>query len=1041
MSTTARSEESIFAEALDQPSAEARAAFLGAACEGDAGLRARLEKLLKSHTGAGSFLRKPLVGTAEQPPTDRPGTVIGPYKLLQQIGEGGMGVVYMAEQEQPVRRRVALKIIKPGMDSRQVIARFEAERQALAMMDHQHIAKVLDAGTTQSARPYFVMELVHGVPLTKFCDDNRLTLRQRLELFVPVCHAIQHAHQKGIIHRDIKPTNILVTMYDDEPVPKVIDFGVAKALEQRLTEKTLFTQFGTLVGTFEYMSPEQAEMNAFGVDTRSDVYSLGVLLYELLTGTTPIERQRLSEAALGELVRLIKEEEAPRPSVRLSTSAALPKVAAACKTEPERLSQLLRGELDWIVMKCLEKDRTRRYETVNGLARDVQRYLADEPVEACPPSITYRLRKIARKHRRLLTAAASFAALLLIATLVSISLAAWAIDAQRRAEQALASERVARAEAIAAKDKAESFSKRLSAATQISNEGLNHYHKANWALAHDRFAKAEEIEPGLNQIYTFRSMLYANLGLWDRALADYDRRFRLARQGNAQWCYEHALLKRILGDEPGYHRACQEALRQHSQANLAINQFYVVRTCLLSPEPVHDPIVTAEWAERLAADNYLPWFVSAAAVAHLRRGNFEKAAARSREAITMGGNSEAGIYRRNYLTLAMALHRLGRQSEAEDALARGEQAIDEWTRAMQEGSVGTMPINWWDWLECLVFHREAKILVTGSHPPDDPRLSAIRERALAAITYGDAFTFMEAAREHFKRKDWEQAAASFSKVLDQLPLTFRGYSGEMRMCVEMVQQPEVFASLIKLRPDDPRLWYARGRTYASQSKWSQASADYAKALRLRMDEWSRAGRSKASGDWSRTGRQIGSLTHDLAALRVLAGDEAAYADLRAIVMRYQDQVNDQVAAHLFSRACTLIPSSVTDWSVPVRLAELAVAKEPTVAWHLYTLAAAQYRAGDYAQAAKRAEESLKVHPTWIGRGQNFAVLALVCQRLGRHDDARKWLAETKAWLHETNRAMARTEFGYAASNYLGDWLSAQILLQEAETLIRAQEVP
>ncbi len=340
--------------------------------------------------------------------SEGPGTKIGPYKLLQQIGEGGMGVVYMAEQEQPVRRKVALKIIKPGMDSKQVVARFEAERQALAMMDHTNIARVFDAGTTESGRPYFVMELVHGVPITHYCDSNQLTPRERLELFIPVCQAIQHAHQKGIIHRDIKPSNVLVTMYDDRPVPKVIDFGVAKAIEQRLTERTLFTQYGVLVGTFEYMSPEQAEMNAFGVDTRSDIYSLGVLLYELLTGSTPIERIRLREAALGELVRLIKEEEPPRPSVRLSGSGDLPKIAALRKTEPARLSKLVRGEVDWIVMKCLEKDRTRRYETANALARDVERHLKDEPVEACPPSAGYRLRKFTAQasdadgHRRVL---------------------------------------------------------------------------------------------------------------------------------------------------------------------------------------------------------------------------------------------------------------------------------------------------------------------------------------------------------------------------------------------------------------------------------------------------------------------------------------------------------------------------------------------------------------------------------------------------------------------------------------------------------------
>jgi serine/threonine protein kinase/WD40 repeat protein len=339
---------------------------------------------------------------------------------LQQIGEGGMGVVFMAEQREPVRRRVALKIIKPGMDSTQVIARFEAERQALALMDHQNIARVLEAGTTDSGRPYFVMELINGVPITRYCDDNKLTPRQRLELFVPVCLAVQHAHQKGIIHRDLKPSNILVTLYDGQPVPKVIDFGVAKALEQRLTERTLFTQYGTIVGTFEYMAPEQAEMSALGVDTRSDVYSLGVLLYELLTGTTPLESGQLRTAALGEMLRLIREEEPPRPSTRLSSSGkALATISQRRNTEATKLAQMMRGELDWIVMKALEKERTRRYESASGLGRDVERYLADEPVEACPPSVRYRLGKFVRKHRAVLLAVSLFALLLLAGSAVS----------------------------------------------------------------------------------------------------------------------------------------------------------------------------------------------------------------------------------------------------------------------------------------------------------------------------------------------------------------------------------------------------------------------------------------------------------------------------------------------------------------------------------------------------------------------------------------------------------------------------------------------
>ena len=337
--------------------------------------------------------------TIDQPITEQPGTVIGPYKLLQQIGEGGMGVVFMAEQTEPIQRTVALKIIKPGMDTRQVIARFEAERQAVAMMDHPNIAKVLDAGTTDSGRPYFVMELVKGVPITKYCDEKHLPLRARLELFMQVCQAVQHAHQKGIIHRDIKPNNVLVAEYDNRAVPKVIDFGVAKATAQRLTERTMFTEFGQVLGTMEYMSPEQSKFNQLDIDTRSDIYSLGVLLYELLAGSTPFEGKRLHEAAFDEMLRIIREEEPPKPSTRLSSIDTLPSIAANRHTEPARLSKDVRGELDWIVMKALEKDRNRRYETASGFAADIERHLHDEPVEAGPPSAAYRFRKFAQRNK------------------------------------------------------------------------------------------------------------------------------------------------------------------------------------------------------------------------------------------------------------------------------------------------------------------------------------------------------------------------------------------------------------------------------------------------------------------------------------------------------------------------------------------------------------------------------------------------------------------------------------------------------------------
>ncbi|MBW3598519.1 MAG: serine/threonine protein kinase, partial [Planctomycetes bacterium] len=338
-------ERSLFCEALERPSPEARAAYLDQACRGDAELRARVESLLEAHEAVGGFLQGRLpddAPTLDAPPlAEGPGTQIGPYKLLQQIGEGGFGVVFMAEQTEPVERRVALKIIKPGMDTRQVIARFEAERQALALMDHPHIARVLDAGATDSGRPYFVMELVKGIPITRYCDEHQLTPRERLELFVPVCQAVQHAHQKGVIHRDLKPSNILVAQYDSRPVPKVIDFGVAKATSQRLTEKTMFTQFGQIVGTLEYMSPEQAQLNQLDIDTRSDVYSLGVLLYELLTGEPPFNRQRLRSAAFDEVLRIIREEEPPHPSTRLSSSATRLSIAALRHTEPKKLSALV----------------------------------------------------------------------------------------------------------------------------------------------------------------------------------------------------------------------------------------------------------------------------------------------------------------------------------------------------------------------------------------------------------------------------------------------------------------------------------------------------------------------------------------------------------------------------------------------------------------------------------------------------------------------------------------------------------------------------
>jgi serine/threonine protein kinase len=515
MPTEPRSLKELFLAALEVAPAE-RATWLAQASGEDADLRKRLEQMLAAHDAPQSLFDCPPDATKNTERGEDASTLIaGRYKLLEEIGEGGMGTVWVAEQTEPVRRKVALKLIKAGMDSKTVLARFEAERQALALMDHPNIAKVLDGGTVSGVRgqesgvskesgggiltpdpclltpgfgrPFFVMEFVKGVPFTKYCDDARLSVEERLALFLPVCHAVQHAHQKGIIHRDLKPSNILVCLYDGVPIPKVIDFGLAKAMHQPLTEHTLHTAQGLMMGTPLYMSPEQAELNNLDVDTRTDIYSLGVILYELLTGTTPLERKRFKEAAWQEMLRLIKEEEPPKPSTRLSGSGTLPSVAAQRKLEPAKLTKLVRGDLDWIVMKALEKDRGRRYETANGFARDIQRYLGDEPVEACPPSRGYRLRKFARKHKKALVTTVAFAVLLIVGAVLSTLLALWAMAAEHEANQQRIASDEAKDAAVKARGAADANAK---AADENANAAEAHLYVARMHLAQSDWENA-----------------------------------------------------------------------------------------------------------------------------------------------------------------------------------------------------------------------------------------------------------------------------------------------------------------------------------------------------------------------------------------------------------------------------------------------------------------------------------------------------------------------------------------------------------------------
>jgi len=507
-------EEALFAAALERPRAE-RAAFLTAACRGDTALRRRLEVLLSMHEQPDALPAPPdelgRPASKTEPVDESLGRMIGRYKLMEKIGEGGCGVVYIAEQNEPVRRRVALKLIKLGMDTKQVLARFETEQQALALMDHSNIARVFDAGMSESGRPFFVMELVRGIKITTHCDRNKLSTEERLQLFIRVCQAVQHAHQKGIIHRDIKPSNILVTLHDGVPVPKVIDFGIAKATsQQRLTDKTVYTAFEQFIGTPAYMSPEQAEMSGLDVDTRSDIYSLGVLLYELLTGRTPFDEKTLMQAGLDGMRQIIREQEPLRPSTRLSTLADgdLTTIAQNRQAETPRLLHTVRGDLDWIVMKCLEKDRTRRYETANGLAMDIRRHLENEPVVARPPSRTYQFQKMVRRNK------AAFAGVLAVsmALLLGLALSVW------QAVRAVKAERIANVQRLRAEQEA------VRADFNAQSE------KEQRAAAEAETQKVRNVLAFLQQMFTSTGNAYADkvtvLEMLDWGSTDVKERFK-----------------------------------------------------------------------------------------------------------------------------------------------------------------------------------------------------------------------------------------------------------------------------------------------------------------------------------------------------------------------------------------------------------------------------------------------------------------------------------------------------------------------------------
>ena len=1082
---------SIFDRAVEIDSADQRRDFLANACEGAPEVRQQVEALLAAHAAAGSFLASPPRAvladpgaTIETQPAESPGMQIGPYKLLEQIGEGGMGVVYMAEQTQPVQRRVALKVIKAGMGSRHVIARFEAERQALSLMDHPNIAKVLDAGevgqasgsrqtsgaadsgtlaSSATGRPYFVMELVRGVPITQYCDEHHLAPRQRLELLLPVCQAIQHAHQKGVIHRDIKPTNILVAEYDNQPVPKVIDFGVAKAVSQPLTERTIFTGFGQLVGTLEYMSPEQAKLNQLDIDTRSDIYSLGVLMYELLTGSTPFDKHRLRSAAFDEMLRIIREEEPDKPSTRLEsrsrgTSGAnrprdanpaepsgptLASIAAVRSTEPLRLTKLVRGELDWIVMKALEKDRSRRYETASGFAADVQRYLADEAVQACPPSAAYRFRKFAKRNTASLATAAVVGAALMLGMAISFWQAQRAWRAEALAATRLAAETTARQHAVTEATKATAIShllqEMLSSANPDQAKGGDYTVRqlldASSLRMRDQLQGQPEVEAAVRAAI---GNAYRGLGLLQNAEPHLEKALELRQRvlGPDHLDVAQSLLDlswnllaegNLIAAEAKAREAlviCQKANVKHEKTLTALMQLAFF---LGEQRKDAEAQAVADQALAFARDAGYSDHPDVAKLLHdlvtlkVRAGDLPAAEQLAKDALAMHRRMH-GV---NHPETGWAIFNLGgalmeqkKYSEAETAF---REALTTFRRQYDESHRSIFLTS--DALEGVLTNQGDQIALDELRADKAARLIKAIERQKGSMRLAGlaaeqclqlAQAYLNSGNLSSAEPAFEQCIQLYEDLLDKTPddvqakdhlavaLAYRGVLLEkMKRLEEAAVSFERATSLWKELSDQApeNEWYRQERAHFSlnlaillQAAGKPEGALERSRTSVRLNE-------KLVADFPQHEHHRSRLEHarsvSIGLLRALQRDDDLRIEVEALM-------KDSSADELNRFAWTLVsPSSASadNASLAVTMAQKAVELSATGGPFWNTKGVAHFRAGQWNEAITALHKSQELRSG--GDGFDWFFLAMAHWKLGEKDDARKWHERAVEWM-DTN---------------------------------------